>query len=81
MLKKVLFDNIPEEDVKMLGVPNYENILKASIAHSDALIIASENLSDELVKAVEASGKPFLPFVAKDNFAEAYTNFYRNQVL
>lgn len=81
MLKKVLFDNVPESDVKMLEVPDYTNIMKASIAHSDAVIIASENLSDELVKFVEASGKPFLPFVGKDKFAEAYTNFYRNQVL
>lgn len=81
MLKKVLFDNIPEGDVKMLEVPDYNNVMKASIAHSDGVIIASENLSDELVKFVEASGKPFLPYVAKDKFAEAYTNFYRNQVL
>jgi starch synthase len=81
MLKKVLFDNVPESDVKVLEVPNYENILKASIAHSDALIIASENLSDGLLQAVEASGKPFLPYVSKDNFADAYTNFYKNQVL
>jgi len=81
MLKKVLFDNVPKDDVAMLDVPNYENIMKASIAHSDAVIIASENLSDSLVKFVEASGKPFLPFVGKDKFAEAYTNFYRNQVL
>ena len=81
MLKKVMFDNVPESDVKMLETPDYQNIMKASIAHSDAVIIASENLSDELVKFVEASGKPFLPFVDKDKFAEAYTNFYRNQVL
>ncbi len=81
MLKKVLFDNVPESDVKVLEVPNYENILKASIAHSDALIIASEALPDGLMQAVEASGKPFLPYVPKENFASAYTNFYRTQVL
>lgn len=81
MLSKVLFDNVPEGDVKVLAEPTYNNILKASIAHSDAVIIASENLSDDLVKFVEASGKPFLPYVTKDNFAAAYTNFYKNQVL
>ena len=81
MLKKVLFDNVPESNVNMLAVPDYTNVMKATIAHSDAVIIASENLSDELVSYIEASGKPFLPFVAKDNFASAYTNFYRNQVL
>ena len=81
MLKKVLFDNVPESDVKVLEVPNYENIMKASIAHSDALIIASENLPDGLKQAVEASGKPYLEYVPKDNFAGAYTNFYKTKVL
>jgi len=81
MLKKVLFDNVPKKDVDVLAIPNYINIMKASIAHSDAVIIASENLTGELAQFVEASGKPFLPFVGKDNFASAYTNFYRNQVL
>lgn len=81
MLKKVLFDNIPEADVNVIAQPTYENILKASIAHSDALIIASENLLPELAKFIENSGKPYLPYVEKDKFAEAYTNFYKNQVL
>jgi starch synthase len=81
MLKKVLFDNIPQSDVAYLDVPDYKNIMKASIMHSDAVIIASENLSDDLAQFVEASGRPFLPYVGKDKFAEAYTNFYRNQVL
>ncbi len=81
MLKKVLFDEIPSEAVQALETPNYENILKTAIAHSDAAIISSENLSPELTKFVEESGKPFLPYVSKDKFAEAYTNFYKNQVL
>ncbi|AXG73812.1 glycogen synthase [Flavobacterium arcticum] len=81
MFKKVLFDEIPEDAVKPLETPNYENILKTAIAHSDATIISSENLSDELTKFVEESGKPFLPYVSKDKFAEAYTNFYKNEVL
>jgi starch synthase len=45
------------------------------------VIIASENLSPSLTKFIESSGKPFLPFAPKDAFAEAYTNFYRNEVL
>lgn len=81
MIKKVAFDDIPENDIRELAEPNYENILKTAIAHSDAVIIASENVSDEMAKFIESSGKPFLPYVTKDKFAEAYTNFYKNQVL
>ena len=81
MMNKVMFDNVPEESVKDLAVPNFENIMKASILHSDAVIVASEEVSPSLTKFIETSGKPFLPFVPKDKFAEAYTAFYKNQVL
>ena len=59
----------------------HENIIKASIMHSDALIIASDNLSPSLTKFIETSGKPFLPFAPKDKFAELYTNFYKSELL
>ena len=73
--------NVPGDAIKSLASPNYENILIASILHSDAIIIASEALSASLTKFIESTGKPFLPFIPKDQFAEAYTNFYKNSVL
>lgn len=81
MLGKVLFDQVPEESVSMLATPNYEAIMKAAISHSDATIIASPNVPESLIAYTEANGKPFLPYVGKDNFAAAYTNFYKNEVL
>lgn len=81
MVKKVVFDEIPEKEVVALSEPNYENILKAAIMHSDALIVASENLSQSLKDFVKSSGKPYLDYVGKDKFVEAYTNFYKNEVL
>jgi len=81
MINKVKFDNIPYEAIVDLESPTYENIIKASVKHSDAVIIASDNLSPSLTKFIESSGKPFLPFTPKDSFAEAYTNFYKNEVL
>ena len=81
MINKVKFDGIPDEAISDLEIPDYENIIKATIKHSDAVIIASDNLTPSLTKYIESSGKPFLPFAPKDAFAEAYTNFYRNEVL
>jgi len=81
MMKKVAFDGIPNDAISVLSEPNYENIMKASIMQSDAVIVASDDLSSSLTKFIESSGKPFLPFAPKDRFAEAYTNFYKNQVL
>jgi starch synthase len=78
---KIQFDGVPSSAIAELAEPSYENIIKASINHSDAVIIASNNLSSSLTKFIESSGKPFLPFAAKDEFAQAYTNFYKDSVL
>ncbi|MBQ0909223.1 glycogen/starch synthase [Flavobacterium sp. F-328] len=81
MINKVKFDGVPDDAIADLEVPNFENIMKATVLHSDAVIIAADNLSSSLTKFIESSGKPFLPFTAKGAFAEAYTNFYKNEVL
>ncbi|MFY7664901.1 glycogen/starch synthase [Flavobacterium sp.] len=78
---KMQFDQIPEEAINVLKSPSYTNIMLAAIDHSDAVVIGSENLSDELTKYIHAAQKPFLPFTGKEKFAEEYTNFYKNQVL
>jgi starch synthase len=77
MVNKVKFDNVPLESIQDLSNPDYENLLKAAVNHSDGVIIASENVSSSLTKFIESSDKPFLPFVAKEQFASAYTDFYK----
>jgi starch synthase len=81
MINKVKFDGIPHDAISDLETPDYENLLKATITHSDAIIIGSQNISPSLTKFIEASGKPFLSFVPKDKFAEVYTDFYKTKVL
>ena len=80
MINKITFDNIPKDAVNGLEIPNYENLMLASINHSDGVIIASENVSSSLTKYIESSGKPFLPFASKDKFAEAYSSFYKSML-
>lgn len=78
LINKVKFDGVPQDAIADLESPDYENIMKASILHSDGVIIASENVSPSLTKFIESSGKPFLPFAPKEAFAAAYTSFYKN---
>lgn len=80
MINKVKFDNIPEEAIQDLQVPDYENLIKSAVLHSDAVIIASDQVSPSLTKFIESSGKPFLPFTPKEKFAEAYTAFYKEML-
>ena len=81
MINKVQLDGIPVEAVSDLATPDYENIIKATVKHSDGVIIASEGVSTSLTKFIESSGKPFLPFVSKNAFAEAYRKFYNNGII
>ncbi|MBW4361130.1 glycogen/starch synthase [Flavobacterium taihuense] len=81
MINKVRFDGVPDEAITELEVPNYENIIKTTVRNSDAVIIASEGLSPSLTKFIESSGKPFLPLKHKEEFAVAYTEFYKNMLL
>jgi starch synthase len=81
MINKVRFDGIPDEAIADLELPNYENIIKTTILNSDAVIIASDGLSPSLTKFIESSNKPFLPLKHKDEFAVAYTEFYKNMLL
>jgi starch synthase len=81
MSKKVQFDGIQHSAISELDNPTFENIMMASINHSDGIVIASEGISSNLTKFIRASKKPFLPFTQKDKYAEVYTEFYKNQIL
>lgn len=79
MLDKVKFDNIEGADV--LETPSYVNIMKVAVDHSDAIVIASDNVPNELQSHIDQLDKPTLPFVSKEEFADAYTEFYETKVL
>jgi starch synthase len=81
MSKKIQFDGIPETAISELENPTFENIMKATINHSDGIIMGSETISPTLTKFIEASKKPFLPFATKENLTEQYTHYYKNQIL
>ena len=80
MINQIKFDGVPQDAIQELELPNYENLSKAAIKHSDGVIIASENVSESLTKFIQSSEKPFLPFASKDKFTEAYTNFYKSML-
>ena len=81
LMSKILFDNIGKEAIELIEKPTYENLMKLSIMHSDAVVVGSEGLSPTLTKFIESSNKPFLPFASKDTIKEAYTSFIKNHVL
>ena len=81
MMKKVVFDNIDESLVKSLEKPSYTNLMKVAVDYSDALIVGSEIIPDELMAYLKNSNKPLLDYKNKDEFGEAYTEFCKTYVL
>ncbi|WP_044400714.1 glycogen/starch synthase [Lacinutrix sp. Hel_I_90] len=81
LINKVSFDNIDPSTIKALKDPTYNNLMKVAIDQSDALIIGSKEIPEELENYLKESKKPVLDFKDKDEFAEAYTEFYNTSVL
>jgi starch synthase len=81
MINKVKFDNINEDAIDMLKEPSYNNLMKVAIDYSDALIVGSEDIVEELDAYIKASNKPILEYKSKDEFGEAYTEFFNTEVL
>ncbi len=81
MINKIKFDNINKTAIDVLDQPNYTNLMKVAIDNSDALIVGSEVIPSELETYLKECKKPVLDFHEKDEFSEAYTNFYNESVL
>lgn len=81
MVKKIAFDGIDENKIESLSTPDYNNLLKVAVDNSDAIILASEEISEELQKHIASLSKPVLPYVSLQETEEAYANFYNSEVL
>ncbi len=81
MIEKIRFDNVHESAISLLENPTYTNIMKVAINYSDALIVGSQEIPDELRTYLNDSEKPVLEYQEQDAFAEAYTEFYNTKVL
>ncbi|QDO93398.1 glycogen synthase [Formosa sediminum] len=78
---KIKFDNINDDVVNTLSEPSYNNLMKVAIDYSDAVIIGSEEIPEELISHLDTANKPVLTYKDKEEFGEAYSNFYMTEVL
>ncbi|MCF6182295.1 glycogen/starch synthase [Lutibacter sp.] len=79
---KIKFDNINGSKVESISEnPNYTNLLKIAVENSDAVIKASDHLSDDLEELLKTCNKPVLEHVSMEELGNSYTEFYLNEVL
>ncbi len=74
---KVKFDKIADDKAGLLKEPNYTNIIKSAIYNSDAVVLGSDTVSQELKDAIKEKDLPILTYQSQESF-EPYLDFYRN---
>ena len=81
IINKIAFDGIEKSDISELESPTYSNLMKVAINYSDAVIHGSEKLPKIIESYLKDLDKPVLKFHNKDDFQEAYIDFYTQKVL
>lgn len=81
VVDKIMFDAIDDEVLENLKNPNYVNVMKTAIDNSDAAIIASDSIPDDLQTYLDGLDKPVLSYTPKEEAEEAYLDFYTSKVL
>lgn len=74
-LKKVKHEKIGEKEVKQYKSLNYVGMMKAAIDYSDAVVIAEDTATPELVNYAKKSNKPLLTHHT-EGYVDAYDEFY-----
>ena len=73
---KLLFEGVTPEDVQVLITPDFVNVTKLAIDHSDAVIQGSQVLDAKILKYVQDSDKLFLGYQTKEEYIDSYNDFY-----
>lgn len=70
--KKAVMNNMTEDDTKAFAKADSNSVHIGAITHSDAVVLAAENIHDDVLKFVKDSNKPTLAY----NLTEDFENFY-----
>jgi starch synthase len=81
LLKKIKFDNIDMEQLKVLEEKGENCMMKLAIMNSDAIIKGNKELNEELNSKINSLNIPVLEHEINENLSELYSNFYLNEVL
>ena len=73
---KIKLEGISPKDLKHYKNPNYINMIKSAIDFSDAVIIGSPKINEEVLRYLKESDKPCLEFQPMEQYIDAYSDFY-----
>ena len=81
LIDKIKFDHIDEDKLKCFKNGKGESFARIAIENSDAVIMGSENLNEEISEMIHNLDIPVLEYQPIEGFTEAYSDFYLNKVL
>ncbi|HPF02172.1 MAG TPA: glycogen/starch synthase [Bacteroidales bacterium] len=73
---KLRFDGIDGENLRLVKKPDFVNVTKLAIKYSDAIIIGSEQINEEIAGHLNTISKPVLPYKDESEYIDAYNDFY-----
>jgi len=79
LLVKAKINRVKVEDLEPFGEATFLDLQKGAMNYSDALIIGTENLSEELSGAIDAVDKPKLAYPGEE-FLDSYIEFYNSLI-
>ncbi len=74
--EKVIYENITKKDVEILNDPSFFNVSKLAVDFSDGVVLGSDRVNEKVVEYVKESGKLYLPYQGKENYVDAYNEFF-----
>ena len=80
LYNKLLSDNFEESEINSLKNPTYDVLYKMGAMMADGIVIGDERVSDSMIEWAKGLGKPLLEYPGRDDYADAYNNFY-NEIL
>jgi len=81
MIDKLRFDEMADDKINGLEVPNYDNLMRVAMENSDGVVLGSEEISEELKNFVEDLDVPVLNYVNSEELSAAYIDFYEGKIL
>lgn len=81
LFDKIKFDIPDEEKLKTLKESTHNNLQKIAIENSDAVMYGSKKIPAEIEAFIHQTQKKVLSYYPLDQYEDAVTDFYLNQVL
>ena len=77
-MEKLTMDNFDKEDIETIISPDFINLNKLAIQHSDGVIQGSEEIDGEVLGFASETGKEILEYQSEESYIQAYDEFYDN---